>query len=71
MPAMILTEKEAAFLKCAHMILADQCPPEREHYLCMVSEDSTGDCAQCWINYLWGIGTGAITSPKAGKGAMA
>ena len=49
---MMLTKKETAFLKCAHMILADLCPPEREHYLCMVSEDCTGDCTQCWINYL-------------------
>ena len=64
MPALMLTDKEAAFLKCAHMILADQCPPDRKHYLCMVSEDCTGDCAQCWIEYLWGIGTGVIKLPS-------
>lgn len=64
MPGMILTHKEHEFLQCAHMILADQCPPDRKHYLCMKQEDDTGDCTQCWSNYLWGIGTGAIEPCK-------
>lgn len=67
MPIMILTKKESALMECAQMILADQCPPERKNYLCMVSEDDTGDCAQCWTNYLQGIGMGTIELPKKGK----
>ena len=66
MPVMILSEKESAFLKCAHMILADQCPPDRKYYLCIVSEDCTGDCTQCWINYLWAIGEGSAELPRKG-----
>lgn len=69
MSVMILTEKECALMDCARMILFDQCPPDSKHYLCMVSEDCTGDCAQCWINYLRGIGAGEITLPKTGKKA--
>jgi len=61
---MMLTEKESAFLQCAHMILADQCPPDRKHYLCMKQEDDTGDCAQCWSNFLWGIGSDEIKLRK-------
>ncbi len=64
MPVMALTQKESAFLQCAYMILADQCPPERKHYLCMKQEDDTGDCAQCWSNYLYGLGTGNIEPYK-------
>lgn len=60
MSVMMLTKKEFALLECARMILADQCPPDRKHYLCMVSEDCTGDCTQCWGNYLREIGTGTI-----------
>ena len=69
MSVMILTEKERALMDCAHMILFDQCPPERKHYLCMMSEDCTGDCAQCWLNYLHGIGAGTIKLPKAKRRA--
>jgi len=56
-----MTIMEAALSQCAHMILADQCPPERNHYLCMKQEeDDTGNCTQCWENYLWGLTTGTI-----------
>lgn len=65
MPAMRLTEKEAAFLKCAEMILADQCPPDCKHYLCVGNTDHAGCCARCWNNYLWGIGMGTIELPKS------
>lgn len=47
------------------MILNDQCPPERKHYLCMQGEDDTArDCTQCWSNYLWGITFGTIELPR-------
>ncbi len=49
------TKKESALWDCARMILHDQCPPEREHYLCMKAEDDTPDCTLCWDNYLWGV----------------
>lgn len=59
-----MTLKEDAFRECALMILNDQCPPDRKHYLCMESEDDAGgQCAQCWNNYLWGIMRGAIELP--------
>lgn len=67
MPVMMLTQKEHAFMECARMILFDQCPPERKHYLCMVSEDCTADCTQCWSNYLWKVGMGTIELPKSGR----
>lgn len=59
-----MTIIEAAFRQCAFMILNDQCPPDRKHYLCMVSEDCTGDCTQCWSNYLWGLTMGTIEFPR-------
>lgn len=64
MSVMMLTKKECDLYDCARMILFDQCPPERKHYLCMVSENSTGDCAQCWLNYLREIGMGNIELPS-------
>jgi len=60
MPVLRLTEKESAFLRCAEMILRDECPPDRRHYLCLKQEDDTGDCSLCWSNYLWGIGSDEI-----------
>ncbi len=60
MPIMALTQKESVFLQCARMILANQCPPERKHYLCMSQEDYIEDCTMCWSNYLWGLSTGSI-----------
>lgn len=59
-----MTIIEAAFRQCAFMILHDQCPPDRKHYLCMVSEDCTGDYTQCWSNYLWGLTMGTIEFPR-------
>lgn len=64
MSVIALTKKENAFRECAQMILADQCPPDRNHYLCMVSEDCTGSCTLCWINYLWAIGAGTAELPR-------
>ena len=62
-----LTTKENAFRKCALMILHDQCPPERKHYLCMkVEDDSAADCTQCWDNYLWGLAAGTVELPNKG-----
>lgn len=55
-----LNQKECALLQCARMILADQCPPDRKHYLCLVQEDDTGDCTQCWNNFLWGLSVGNV-----------
>lgn len=60
-----MNEREAVFLQCAHMILNDQCPPERGHYLCMNCDDDVGDCTQCWFNYLWGLSVGTIDPHKA------
>lgn len=65
MPVMRFTKKEAMLYECAKMILFDQCPPECKYYLCMVSEDCTGDCTQCWSNYLMGIGAGTIGVRRA------
>lgn len=59
-----VAEKESALWKCARMILADQCPPDNKHYLCMKQEDDTPDCTLCWCNYLEGIAAGAIELPK-------
>ncbi len=65
------TKKESALLKCARMILHDQCPPERKYYLCMKEEDdSTCDCTLCWNNYLWGVVSGVIEVPKEEKRAV-
>lgn len=65
-----MTMKEAAFQQCAFMILADQCPPDRKHYLCAIEEDDTDrDCTQCWSNYLWGLSMGTIELPEMKKGA--
>ena len=58
-----VTKKESDLRRCAFMILRDQCPPDRKHYLCMVSEDDTGDCTMCWDNYLWGVAAGKIELP--------
>ena len=57
-----MTITEAAFFQCANMILHDQCPPERKHYLCMMDDDDALDCTQCWSNYLWGIAMGTIVN---------
>ena len=69
MSVMMLTKKESALMRCAEMILADHCPPDRGHYLCMVSEDCTGDCSLCWSNYLWAIGSGDTELPRKGAEA--
>lgn len=61
-----VTKKEWDIWQCALMILRDQCPPDRKHYLCMVSEDDTGDCGLCWDSYLRGVAAGAIKLPKKG-----
>lgn len=58
------TKKERDLWRCALMILRDECPPDRKHYLCMKGEDDTPDCAMCWNNYLWGVGGGTIEMPK-------
>ena len=64
MPAYLRTKKENDLWQCAFMILRDECPPEREHYLCMKGEDDSPDCAQCWGDYLWGVGAGTIELPR-------
>ena len=64
-----MTIRELAFQQCAFMILTDQCPPERKHYLCMQGEDDVRDCTQCWSNYLWGLTMGTIELPKAERRA--
>jgi len=65
-----MTRKENALRQCARMILHDQCPPERKHYLCMkVEDDSCADCTQCWENYLWDLAAGAVELPNEGRRA--
>ena len=61
-----LTKKECDLLDCAHMILQDQCPPDRRYYSCMVSEDCTGDCIMCWYYYLRDVAGDIIELPKKG-----
>ena len=64
----VMAEKEYALFKCARMILLDQCPPERKHYLCMEAEDDSAvDCAQCWDRYLWGIAAGDVKLPNEAR----
>ena len=60
-----MTMKEAAFQHCAFMILHDQCPPDRKHYLCMKEEDALvgPDCIQCWNDFLWGLTMGTVELP--------
>ena len=67
-----LAKKENAFFECACMILYDQCPPEREHYLCMRAEDDSAvDCTQCWNNYLLKLAAGTVEFPKMKRGRAA
>ena len=61
-----LTKKECGLWDCARMILRDECPPDRRHYLCTVSEDDTPDCTLCWSNYMEGIAGDIIELPKKG-----
>lgn len=64
--------KESVFRDCALMILRDECPPAREHYLCMRGDDdTTRDCTQCWENYIWGISFGFIELPHKERGSRA
>lgn len=65
MACIAMTKSSFSLYQCAKMILRDQCPPDRKHYLCMVSEDDTGDCATCWDKYLYGVAAGAIELSKA------
>lgn len=54
-------ESRGVFLKCALMILADQCPPDNHHYLCVEQEDdSCIDCQLCWTRFLFGLEGGRI-----------
>lgn len=65
-----MTKKEYALRQCARMILDDQCPPERKHYLCMKAEDESAvDCTKCWDDYLWGIAVGTVELPNDGRRA--
>lgn len=64
-----VTAKEAALEKCALMILADQCPPDRKHYLCMELEDgSETACSFCWRNYIRAVLAGAADPYKRDEG---
>ncbi len=65
-----VTKKESDLQRCAFMILHDQCPPDRKHYLCMKQEDDTGDCTLCWDNYLRGVIAGKIELPKEERRAI-
>lgn len=60
-----MTPKEYALHRCALMILRDECPPDRKHYLCMREEDElVCDCVKCWYDYVWGVSAGAIELPS-------
>ena len=59
----MLGNSQPDLLKCALMILNDQCPPEREMYLCNMGEDDCVDCTLCWENYLFYIANGRKDSP--------
>lgn len=70
MTCIAMTRQTADIYQCARMILFDQCPPDREHYLCMMGEDDTAlDYTQCWDNYLQGVAAGEIKLPSRRKGA--
>lgn len=45
------------------MILNDQCPPERDMYLCNMGEDDCVDCTLCWENYLFYVANGRKNPP--------
>lgn len=61
-----MTTAEDAFRQCALMILHDQCPPDRRHYMCMQEEDESIGfcCTQCWSDFLWELTNGTIELPK-------
>lgn len=50
-------------LTCAHMILNDQCPPDRRAYLCMHGEEPEDGCLSCWSNYLHYVAAGKTGHP--------
>lgn len=72
MTCIAMTRQTADIYQCARMILFDQCPPDREHYLCMMGEDDTVfDCTQCWDAFLQGVAAGTIELPKTKGGTLA
>lgn len=52
-------------LRCARLILNDECPPERHMQLCGMVEDHDGDCAHCWSCYLSYVANGRRYDPYA------
>lgn len=51
-----MSQKEYALFQCARMILCDECPPDRKHYLCMKQEEhEAGDCTRCWDDFLFKV----------------
>lgn len=59
-----VTKKEADLQRCAFMILRDECPPDRAHYLCMKVDEDPDVCFGCWYNYLHGVAAGTIELPS-------
>lgn len=45
--------KKYSIMELAHMILRDECPPDNEMYLCMMSDHEDCECERCWSNFLY------------------
>lgn len=62
-----LSQLKPDLLKCAHMILEDQCPPEKGMNLCRHEDGelygTEGACKRCWKNYLAYVAGGRSLNP--------
>ena len=44
-------DKEERLFNALQHVLKDECPPNREDYLCMMDESEEQDCENCWIRW--------------------
>ena len=44
-------EKEEKLYQALTHVLNDDCPPERENYLCMMDETEEQRCEECWLRW--------------------
>lgn len=44
-------DKEEKLYQALEHVLRDECPPERENYLCMMDESEEQRCEDCWIRW--------------------
>lgn len=53
------TDRAHQLLVCGMLLVEDDCPPEREAYLCARQEDFDEEvCARCWRTYLLAVSNG-------------